>query len=74
MQVTAALPSGARRLELKERRRQLASRDLESRQIEEFASTTCTTFRQVCWITHQWLAHVYHVDDEGLFDESSVTR
>ena len=70
MQVTAALPSGARRLDLKERRRQLACRYLESRQIEEFASTACTTFWSMCCVAHQ-CQHVYHVADERLFDEAS---
>src|SRR4029079_12243791 len=54
MQGTAAVPSGARRLDLKERRRQLACRYLESRQIEEFASTACTPFWRVCCVAHQW--------------------
>ena len=54
MQVTAALPSGARRLDLEERRRQLACRYLESRQIEEFASTAGTPFWRVCCVAHQW--------------------
>src|SRR6185436_12677895 len=54
MQVTAAVPSGARRLDLKERRRQLACRYLESRQIEEFASTAGTPFWRVCCVAHQW--------------------
>jgi hypothetical protein len=57
MQVTPAPPSGARRLELKECRRQLACRYLESRQIEEFASTACAPLRRVCCVAHQW--HTY---------------